>query len=292
MASSSSFLARLRPHPPAPPEQSASKAGRNLWKAVPTALISLAIVAACVLWRIELFVALVCVALCVAVWEAAGAFLVKNIRVPYVLLILLTLVMVIGTWFWGVKVALLVFLIACLLFYLRFFLAETGDKKRAESSASILILAWISLLGSFAAGLTTLDKAVWLVALLILLPAANDTGGWLAGVLFGKHPMAPKISPKKSWEGLAGSLILTIAIALAIVSLALKQPWWVGVLYGVLAVIASTGGDLVESVIKRRLGIKDMGTLFPGHGGMLDRVDSILMWAPVCYILSLIFLNS
>lgn len=290
MASSSSFFARLRPHPPAPPEQSTSKAGRNLRKAIPTALISLAIVAVCVLF--QFFVVLVCVALCVAVWEAAGAFLVKNIRVPYVFLILLTLLMVIGTWFWGVKVALLVFLVACLFFFVRFFIAETGDKKRAESSASILILAWISLLGSFAAGLTTLDNAAWLVGLLILLPAANDTGGWLAGVFFGKHPIAPKISPKKSWEGLAGSLILSVAIALAILSLALKQPWWVAVLYGVLAVIVSTGGDFFESFIKRRLGIKDMGTLFPGHGGMLDRIDSILMWAPVCYILSLIFLSS
>lgn len=262
----------------------------------------------------------------------------KNIHVPYVFLILLTLVMVIGTWFWGVKVALLVFVVAYLFFYVRFlFSAEAKEEKeeiklslindlvgywgvfgtlmaailaspvlliyvglhgrlsskRAEVNlSSILILAWISLLGSFAAGLTTLDKAAWLVGLLILLPAANDTGGWLAGVLFGKHPMAPKISPKKSWEGLAGSFILSIAIALAILSLALKQPWWVGVLYGVLAVIASTGGDLLESLIKRRLGIKDMGALFPGHGGVLDRIDSILVWAPVCYVLSLIFLNS
>lgn len=292
MASSSSFLARLHPHPPAPPEQSASKAGRNLWKAVPTALVLLALVAACVLWRIEIFIVLVCVALCVGIWEAAGAFLVKNIRVPYLVLIILTLVMAIGTWFFGMPFALLVFLVTCLAFYFRFFIAEPLDKKRSESLASILIITWISLLGSFAVGLARMDKGAWLVGLLIIIPVANDTGGWLAGVLFGKHPMVPKISPKKSWEGLAGSLILSIAIALAVVTLGLGKPWWVALLYGVLGVLASTCGDLLESYIKRRLGIKDMGTLVPGHGGVLDRVDSILMWAPVCYILSLIFLNS
>lgn len=292
MASSSSFFARLRPHPPAPPEQSASKAGRNLWKAIPTALVLLALVAACVLWRIELFVALVCVALCLGVWEAAGAFLVKKIRIPYIFLCVLTVGMAVAAWAVSVKLSLLIFLLACLFFYALFFFAQPHSQRRTESSASILVLTWISLLGSFAAGLASLDKAVWLVGLLIIVPVANDTGGWLAGVLFGKHPMIPSISPKKSWEGLAGSLILTIAIALGVVTWGLDQPWWLAVVYGVLGVIASTGGDLVESYIKRRLGIKDMGTLFPGHGGMLDRVDSILMWAPVCYILSLIFLNS
>ncbi|MBR5951014.1 MAG: phosphatidate cytidylyltransferase [Actinomycetaceae bacterium] len=290
MASSSSFFARLSPHPPAPPEQSTSKAGRNLWKAVPTGLLLLALVAATVVWHIEFFIALICVALCLGIWEAAGAFLVKDVRIPYLFLCLLSVGMVIGAWTIGMPAALLIYLLTVLIFYLQYFFAEEGDRKRAQSSASILALTWIAFLGSFAAALSALDNAPWLVLLLIIVPVANDTGGWLAGVLFGKHPMIPSISPKKSWEGLAGSLILTIAITFAVVVAGLGQPWWLAMLYGVLGVFVSTAGDLVESYIKRRLGIKDMGTLFPGHGGVLDRIDSILMWAPVCYLLSWLFL--
>lgn len=263
-----------------------------MWQAVPTALILLGLVAASVLWHMEIFVVLAALALCIGVWEAAGAFLVKNIRIPYLFLICVTLGMVAATWFAGYGVAAMIFALAIVAIVLWYVLSAQKKANYKNISASVLVLAWIALLGSCAVALATFDQPAWMIALLILLPVANDTGGWLAGVLFGKHPMMPKISPKKSWEGLAGSLILSIIVAVVVLTFALKQPWWVGIIYGILAVIASTGGDLFESYLKRRLGIKDMGTLFPGHGGMLDRIDSILMWAPVCYILSLIFLNN
>ncbi|MEZ5097983.1 MAG: phosphatidate cytidylyltransferase, partial [Nocardioides sp.] len=100
--------------------------------------------------------------------------------------------------------------------------------------------------------------------------------GYAAGVLFGRHKMAPVISPKKSWEGFAGSALACIAVGWAVVVYLLDGRWWVGVLLGLIAVMMATLGDLVESVIKRDLGIKDMSQIIPGHGGLMDRLDSLL----------------
>ena len=118
----------------------------------------------------------------------------------------------------------------------------------------------------------------------MLCVVASDIGGYAAGVLAGRHPMAPSISPKKSWEGFAGSQAAgMVAGALCVVFL-LGGPWWAGVLTGALLVVSATLGDLVESMIKRDLGIKDMGTLLPGHGGLMDRLDSLLPTAVVAWV--------
>ena len=120
----------------------------------------------------------------------------------------------------------------------------------------------------------------------ILVTIASDIGGYIAGVLFGKHPMAPVISPKKSWEGFAGSLAFCVAVGYALVVYLLEGDWWVGVILGLIAVVMATLGDLCESVIKRDLGIKDMSQVIPGHGGLMDRLDSILATiAPIWLLL-------
>jgi phosphatidate cytidylyltransferase len=111
---------------------------------------------------------------------------------------------------------------------------------------------------------------------LMIAVVCSDVGGYAVGVLFGKHPMVPKISPKKSWEGFAGSLVCGVtATVLTVHFLAHKEPW-VGALLGLLLVLTCTLGDLVESQVKRDLGIKDMGRLLPGHGGLMDRLDGVL----------------
>jgi len=123
------------------------------------------------------------------------------------------------------------------------------------------------------------------VVLLLAVVAANDTAGYAVGVLAGRHRLAPRISPKKSWEGLGGSVaggMLTAALLFATV---LHRSWWQGVGFGAAVVAAATAGDLLESWVKRRLGVKDMGRLLPGHGGLLDRIDSILLAAPVAWAL-------
>jgi phosphatidate cytidylyltransferase len=112
----------------------------------------------------------------------------------------------------------------------------------------------------------------------------SDIGGYAAGVLFGKHPMVPAISPKKSWEGFTGSLLAGTTAAVVAVVFLLDQPAWVGIPLGIFLVVTGTLGDLVESQVKRDLGIKDMGTLLPGHGGIMDRIDSILLAAPATWI--------
>ena len=124
------------------------------------------------------------------------------------------------------------------------------------------------------------------IATLVIVVGCNDTFAYVFGVLLGKHPLAPKISPKKTWEGFIGGLIFAAAGgALAFFYLLNHHPI-IGALAGIAGVIAATIGDLVESAIKRDLSIKDMGTLLPGHGGMLDRLDSVLITAPVlwCFI--------
>jgi phosphatidate cytidylyltransferase len=114
---------------------------------------------------------------------------------------------------------------------------------------------------------------------------ASDVGGYAAGVLFGRHKLAPVISPKKTWEGLVGSVILGLVLGWVTVHLLLGAPVWAALVFGLAMVLVGTVGDLVESMIKRDLGVKDMSGFLPGHGGFLDRIDSILYSAPIGWLL-------
>ena len=279
------LTSRLAPHPPKPPEPSASKAGRNLKAAVPVAFGLLGLVAFSVLWRIEVFVVLVAAALCVALWEVAGAFLNKGRRIPLLPLWCGILAMVGATSARGPLAGLAAYCVAAVAVILWRW-AERGRSPGSwsgDAAAAVFALGWVGLLGSFAVALAGLPRAEWMVALLVLMPAFSDTGGWAFGVLWGRHPMSPSVSPKKSWEGFAGSLVAAVTLAFVLVGSVLERPWPVAMLVGIAAVLCSTVGDLSESLLKRDLEVKDMGSIFPGHGGMLDRIDSILMWAPVCY---------
>jgi phosphatidate cytidylyltransferase len=158
-----------------------------------------------------------------------------------------------------------------------------------DAAASLLIIAYVPLLGSFAALMLAEEQGAARVVTFLLVVVMSDTGGYIAGVLFGKHPMAPKISPKKSWEGFAGSLILGTAAAICMVILAFHVPFWVGIILGVSLVAVGTCGDLIESIIKRDLGIKDMSSFLPGHGGVMDRLDSLLVAAPVAWLIMYLF---
>ncbi|MDO4888906.1 MAG: phosphatidate cytidylyltransferase [Actinomycetaceae bacterium] len=277
-------LARLAPHPPKPPAPSASKAGRNLKAALPVAIGLLGLVAFSVAWRIEVFVVLVACALCLGLWEIAGAFLNRGVRISLVPLCAGVIAMVWATWVGGLAAGFTAFVVAAIV-SCAWRCLRPGGSWASHATAGVFALAWIGLVGCFAVALAAMDRAAWMVALLILMPAASDTGGWAFGVLWGKHPMSPSISPKKSWEGLAGSFVLATVVALLLVSLVLSRPWYAALIVSAAAVLCATVGDLSESLLKRDLGVKDMGSIFPGHGGMLDRIDSILMWAPVCYVI-------
>ena len=145
-----------------------------------------------------------------------------------------------------------------------------------DISATVLLATWVPLFASFSALLIFQDHGGVRVFTVIVTVVFADIGGYVAGVLFGKHLMAPAISPKKSWEGLGGSLLFGITAAVLSVAFLMDKPAWVGVPLGLMLVITGVLGDLVESQVKRDLGIKDMGTLLPGHGGIMDRIDAML----------------
>jgi CDP-diglyceride synthetase len=145
-----------------------------------------------------------------------------------------------------------------------------------DASATVFLAAWVPLFASFAALLVYPKDGAGRVFCLMITVVASDVGGYAVGVLLGRHPMVPAISPKKSWEGFAGSLVCGITAAVLTATLLAGKPWWIGALLGVVLVLTCTLGDLVESQVKRDLGIKDMGRLLPGHGGLMDRLDGVL----------------
>ena len=154
-----------------------------------------------------------------------------------------------------------------------------------DAATGVLVALYVPLLAGFAVLLVVPDDGVARVLTFIATVAASDIGGYAAGVLFGRHPMAPSISPKKSWEGMGGSVAACVVVASAILVFALDAPWWSGLVFGAAIAVTATVGDLGESLIKRDLGIKDMGHLLPGHGGIMDRLDSLLPTAPVAWLL-------
>jgi phosphatidate cytidylyltransferase len=155
---------------------------------------------------------------------------------------------------------------------------------------SIFALAYAPLLAGFAVLLSTQENGAWKVLAFILLTAATDLGGYAAGAIFGKHLMAPNVSPNKSWEGFAGALVLQLIVGIALWIYVFDQPWWQGAIVGFAMTLTATIGDLVESMIKRDLGIKDMGSLLPAHGGVMDRLDSLVVNAFVAWLLFGFFL--
>jgi len=158
-----------------------------------------------------------------------------------------------------------------------------------DLAAGAFIMAYVAFMGAFTVLLTAQDGGQWWTLAFLIVVVAVDTGAYATGVAFGKHPMAPTISPKKTWEGFAGSVAAAVIAGVLLSIFMLHQPWWVGVILAVTIVATATSGDLAESLIKRDLGIKDISTWLPGHGGFLDRVDSALLSAAAAYALFLIF---
>lgn len=160
-----------------------------------------------------------------------------------------------------------------------------ADGYVRDVAASLMIISYVPLLGSFTALMLAGERGAARLVTFMLIVVMSDTGGYVFGVLFGRHPMAPKISPKKSWEGLVGSVVFGVIAGVCMAVLGLGVPIWVGVLLGVALVAVGTCGDLIESLIKRDLGIKDMSSFLPGHGGVMDRLDSLLVAAPVAWLI-------
>ena len=159
----------------------------------------------------------------------------------------------------------------------------TGYVK--DAAASLFTIGYIPLLGSFTSLILAAPNGSAKMATILLVVMGTDTGGYAVGARIGKHPMAPQISPKKTWEGMGGSVLLAGAVAIPLTIWWLNASWWIGLLLALCIVAAGTCGDLIESLINRDGGIKDMSSFLPGHGGAMDRLDSILVAAPVAWLL-------
>ena len=159
-----------------------------------------------------------------------------------------------------------------------------------DVAANTFMLAYIPLLISFVTLILASDHGAERISVFLLLNVASDTGGWVAGVLAGKHPLASRISPKKTWEGLAGSLVISAGLGAWLAPTLLDAAWWKGVVLGLVLAFVATYGDLSESLMKRDLGVKDMSDAIPGHGGVMDRLDSILPNAFASWLLFAVLL--
>ena len=276
------------------PAKDHGRAGRNLPAAITSAVVLLAAIGASLAFWKTAFLVIVAAAVVVAVWELRQGLLAKDIDLPEQPLMVGGVVMVVVAYFYGAPALVTATAVTALITML-WLLRRGVDGYVQTATASVFTLVYVPFLGSFVAlllaegGATTFDRwddGVRGIVTFILVTVASDTGGYVAGVLFGKHAMAPVISPKKSWEGLAGSLVFSAAAGWLLVVYLLDGDWWVGVVLGLIVGMMATLGDLCESVIKRDLGVKDMSQVIPGHGGLMDRLDSLLATiAPVWLLL-------
>ncbi|HEY6810720.1 MAG TPA: phosphatidate cytidylyltransferase [Propionibacteriaceae bacterium] len=282
---------------PAAPAETHGRAGRNLPAAIAIGVGLGAYVVLSLLYLKPAFVVLVAVALVLASVELHEALKKQGMTSAIIPIAVGSVAISFGSFFAGrqepvvfsTTSVLLASLALTVLASLIWRMPKGVAGFVSDAAASLLIIAYVPLLGSFAALMLAEGQGVARVVTFLLIVVMSDTGGYIAGVLFGKHPMAPKISPKKSWEGVAGSLILGTAAGICMAIFALDVPFWVGIILGVSLVAVGTCGDLIESMIKRDLGIKDMSSFLPGHGGVMDRLDSLLVAAPVAWLIMYVF---
>jgi phosphatidate cytidylyltransferase len=282
--------------PPVPPPPAAGgdggepaggppgRAGRNLGAAIGVGLgLGAVIVLSLLIWR-PAFLVVIAAAVLVAIVELTRALHAGNFRPPLIPVLVGAVAMIGMAWSRGPTGLVIAFLFTVLAVVL-WRLGEGPVGYLQDTATGVLVALYVPLLAGFAALLLVPDDGAARVLIFVATVVCNDVGGYAAGVLIGKHPMAPSISPKKSWEGLAGSVVTCVLVATLILVLSFHRPWWTGLAFGAAIAASATIGDLGESLIKRDLGIKDMGDLLPGHGGIMDRLDSLLPSAAVAYLL-------
>jgi phosphatidate cytidylyltransferase len=273
-----------------PPVRRPSRAGRDLVAAVAVGVSLGAVILTSLLLQRHVFVAVLAAATAIGTWELAGALRRgAGIAVPRTMLLLGGQAIVWLAWPFGlsgIAASFALTAVAMLLWRMR----SGAAHFVRDITAGVFTLTYVPLFCAFATLMVVADDGLDRVLTFMICVVASDIGGYVAGVLFGRHPMAPSISPKKSWEGFAGSQLFGVTAGAVSVVLLLAGQWWEGALLGALLVTCATFGDLVESMIKRDLGIKDMATTLPGHGGLMDRLDSLLPTAVVAWAVLSVFI--
>ncbi|OBA75804.1 phosphatidate cytidylyltransferase [Mycobacterium sp. 1554424.7] len=278
------------------PAQKTSRAGRDLRAAIAVGVGIGSVLVVTLVFAPRYWVAIVAVGVVVATHEVVRRLREAGYLIPLVPLLIGGQATVWLTWPFHAAGALAGFgatVVVCNVW--RLFMQDNSKRPEPfagspsanylrDVSATAFLAAWVPLFASFGALLVYPKDGAGRVFCLMITVIASDVGGYAVGVLLGKHPMVPAISPKKSWEGFAGSLVCGITAAILTATLLAGKPAWIGALLGVILVLTCTLGDLVESQIKRDLGIKDMGRLLPGHGGLMDRLDGVLPSAVAAWI--------
>jgi phosphatidate cytidylyltransferase len=274
-----------------PPKPSHGRAGRNLPAAIGVGAALGALVLLTLFLYKPLFIAVVVVAIGIGVWELAQSLRAADLHAPVVPLLAGTVGMIVAAYRRGPEdlvVALLLTVLALVVWRL----AEGGPGYLPDVAAGMFVAVYVPFLAGFAALLTAPSDGPRRAAIFVATTVCSDIGGYAAGVFFGKHLMAPSVSPKKTWEGFAGSAITCTVCGIVLVTTLLHGAWWQGACLGLALVCSAVLGDLAQSAIKRDIGIKDMGTLLPGHGGIMERLDSLLPSAPVAYLLLATFVHA
>ena len=259
------------------------RAGRKLLPSIAVSLSLIALIWFALAYHREIFATVVTVAVLLGIREIVRAFSARGIYLSLKALIIASSALSYAAWIGGVgglaiatAIAIPVLLIGLL--------TKGPEGFVASATATTFSLLYLPFLGGFLILLGRTSNGFERVMTFVILVSCNDTFGYIIGVLFGRHPLVPKISPKKSWEGLVGSFVFTVTGGVLAFTLIMNMAWWIGVIAGLMIVFTATCGDLIESAMKRDLELKDMGTLLPGHGGMLDRLDSVLISAPALWL--------
>jgi phosphatidate cytidylyltransferase len=273
---------------PTGPPRKPPRAGRNLPAAIAVGVGLGALVVVSLLTRKELTLGIIGIAVVVGVWELRRALARVRIRVPLVPSAVGGVSMLGSAYVRGGEALVVTLGLTCVGILLWRISDGVLDAAR-DIAGGLFTAVYPSFLAGFAILLLAADDGAARLFVFILVTVLSDVGGYAAGVLLGRHPMAPTVSPKKSWEGFAGSVLACVVGGVIAVPYALDGPWWGGAVLGACAAVAATVGDLTESTIKRDLGIKDMSAILPGHGGIMDRLDSLLLVAPVAWALLTVF---
>jgi phosphatidate cytidylyltransferase len=269
--------------------KSPGRAGRNLPAAIGVGAVLGGLVVLTLLTVKATFLIYVGLALGVALAELAAALAKRDINVPVIPVALGGVALLTCTYWLGARdAAAALGLTVIALFAWRLPGGTSGYVK--DVTAGVFAVIYLPFLASFVVAMLVPADGPRRVLTFVILTICSDIGGYFAGITAGRHPMAPVISPKKTWEGFAGSVLACLIGGALTVTLLLHGHAWQGLLTGAAVVVAATVGDLVESTIKRDLDIKDMGSVLPGHGGILDRLDSLLVAAPVAWVLLYVFI--
>jgi phosphatidate cytidylyltransferase len=258
------------------------RAGRKLLPSILVSLLLLAIIFTTINTEPLLFFGFIWVVIMIGVREIAHAYRKGGIELPDYILMIAATVLLVAAWNGNTEgLAVSTGLTIPILMFTLLLISQKDFIKR--STSAVFITFYLAVLGGFILLLANHPDGALRILALVVLIACNDTFAYFAGVLIGKHKLAPSISPKKSWEGLIGGAVASIIGGALIFYYLFKTNWLVGAAIGIMTVITATCGDLIESAIKRDLAIKDMSNLLPGHGGIMDRLDSALFTAPAVW---------